>query len=106
MKQINEIAWLGGLLEAEGWFGLDGGKYPIISLKMTDEDIVVKVANIWKSTVTHHKNYWMTRIYAGRAVGWMMTVYPFLGRCRKDKVARIIGFWKNYPSLLRLVESS
>ena len=44
--KVKDIAWLGGLLEEEGWFGLHLGHYPSISLGMTDEDTVVKAATL------------------------------------------------------------
>ncbi len=93
---LNKIAWLGGLLEAEGFFGLNDGKYPMISLLMTDKDVVEKVAAIWDTRVCHRKNLWTTTVWGIKAVSFMMTLYPFLGRCRKDTITEIIRFWKNY----------
>ena len=96
MMKRDDIIWLSGLLEGEGWFGLDHGKYPVISLKMTDEDIVVKVAAMWDVRVNCHKNYWMASIYGTNAIGWMITLYPLLGSRRKEKVASVIKFWREY----------
>ncbi len=103
MIKITEIAWLGGLLEAEGFFGLNDGKYPMISLLMTDEDVVTKVAAMWDTRVCHQKNLWTTTVWGIKAISFMMTLYPFFGNCRKSTVIRIISFWKsrNYKRELK-----
>lgn len=38
-----ESAWVAGLFEGEGWVGIAKGKYPYLILKMTDEDVILKL---------------------------------------------------------------
>ena len=99
MIKTIDIAWLGGLLEGEGYFGLNNGKYPIITLNMTDEDTVVKAAVMMGVKVNHYRNYWTTNACGARAIGWMIALYPFLGKRRKEKVAKVIRFWREYTYL-------
>ena len=62
MVKIIDIAWLAGLLEGEGCFRLDKGKYPIIRLGMGDEDVVVRAASLMKTRVLHCRNMWTTTV--------------------------------------------
>ena len=96
LTKTRDIIWLAGLLEGEGCFMLEKGKYLSISLRMTDEDIVVRAAILMKSTVYRYKNTWVTKFSGARTVGWMMTLYPLLGKRRKEKVALIIKFWRTH----------
>ena len=97
MIKRDDIIWLAGLLEGEGWFGLSDGKYPVIGLKMCDEDIVVRVSDMWNVRVNHHRNYWMANIYGTNAIEWMITLYLLLGSRRRKVIAEIIKFWEEYP---------
>ena len=96
MIKRDDIIWLAGLLEGEGWFGLKEGKYPIITLSMTDEDVVVGVACMWKARVCRYRNVHSIRVYGVHAIGWMMTLYPFLYERRKKMIANVIKFWKEH----------
>jgi hypothetical protein len=102
-----DIAWLAGLLEGEGWFGLKDKKWPVIGLQMTDCDIVIRAAFLlgvkspekpyyWKRK--NHKPTWKCGIYGSRAIGWMMTLYQFLGERRREKIRFIIEQWKKMTS--------
>ncbi len=99
--KLTDIAWLAGLLEGEGCFylGKDRAKkeiYPCIKLQMTDEDIVVRAAALMKSKVEHYGNTWVTRVYGAHTIAWMMTLYPYLGERRREKVAKVIQVWKEH----------
>ena len=97
MIRRDDIIWLAGLLEGEGCFHLIKGKYPIITVNMTAEDTINKVSDMWDRRVIHRGNIWITQVCGAHAVAWMMTLFPFLGRCRKDTIISIIKFWKEYP---------
>ena len=99
MVEITEIAWLGGLLEGEGYFRLNLGKYPYIGIEMTSEDVIVKVAAMWDTRVTRHRNLYVTKVNGFHAIRWMMLLLPFFGKCRREKIASIIKVWKEttYP---------
>lgn len=59
MNNVEEIAWLAGLLEGEGHFG-HYKHSDIVSLRMCDEDVVARVAEImskylgWPVEVREH----------------------------------------------------
>ena len=99
MVEITEIAWLGGLLEGEGWFYLGGGKYPRIGIEMTAEDTINKVSDMWDTRVTRHRNLYVTSVNGFKAIKWMMLLLPFFGKCRRENIASIIKVWKEttYP---------
>ncbi|KKL50069.1 hypothetical protein LCGC14_2309220 [marine sediment metagenome] len=97
MIKTIDIAWLGGLLEAEGWFGFTSvDKYPAISIAMTDEDIIVRVSDMWNTRVTRNRNKKVTKVNGSRAIMWMMTLFPFFGRHRKDAIIEVIKGWRGY----------
>ncbi|KKM86268.1 hypothetical protein LCGC14_1280670 [marine sediment metagenome] len=99
MVKLKDIAWLGGLLEGEGCFGFSEKKYPNISVGMTAEDTITKVADMWDVRIHKSRNCWKTQINGAYAISWMMTLYPFLGRCRKDTITEIIKFWRNFSHI-------
>lgn len=95
VETIVNIAWLGGLLEGEGYFVINSKKkYPRIGIEMTSEDVIARVAAMWDSRVTRHRNLYVTNVNGFRAIRWMMSLLPFLGKCRKEKIASIIKIWK------------
>ncbi|KKL80884.1 hypothetical protein LCGC14_2000310 [marine sediment metagenome] len=96
MIKVKEVAWLAGLLEGEGYFGLNNGKYPVIKLGMTDGDIVAKVSTLMNSRVRRRKNMYITQVNGVHAVEWMMTLYVFFGKRRREVVASVIKFWESY----------
>ena len=100
MIKMKEIAWLGGLLEGEGYFGLAHRRYPIVKLEMTDEDTVVKVATIWNTRIYRHKNAWVTQVNGAYAIQWMLTLYPFLNKNRKGIIVKAVKFWRENSRFL------
>ena len=99
MIKRDDIMWLAGLLEGEAWFGLNkrkSGKYPVIALSMCDEDIVVRVSDMWDTNVYRSRNAYVTRITGARAVGWMMTLYTLLGKRRGSAVADAVKVWRDH----------
>ena len=91
---MKDLAWLGGLLEGEGWFGLKNRRYPAIELLMTSKDTVTKAAALMKSAVCHRRNTWKAQVTGIRAIGWMMTLYPFLGKARQERIISVVKLWK------------
>ena len=94
MIKIKEIAWLAGLLEGEGCFAIHGKKYPRIVLKMCDEDIVIKAASLMESRIYRNGNQWVTQVNGAYAIEWMMTLYVFFGKRRREAVTEVIKVWK------------
>jgi len=94
-----DIAWLAGLLEGEGSFAFSKG--PAIQVLMTDEDIISKARSLMSPTAKigiETRENCKTRYYfsvsGSLAIQWMMTIYPFMGRRRREKIREIILKWK------------
>lgn len=111
-----DIAWLAGLLEGEGSFMLKTKRSYngtiSISLQMTDKDIVERCATILKTKVYGpytskqkkkngevKKETYLLSIFGTSAASWMMTLYPFMGERRKQKIENLLNHWKKQQSM-------
>lgn len=97
--KTKDIAWLAGILEGEGCFRSDFTIY----IKMVDEDIIKRVACIFKRPYYSQKNgpgklAYRVTICGSPAIEWMFTIYLFMGKRRQSKIREIIGIWKKAPS--------
>lgn len=107
-----DIAWLAGILEGEGCFKIQSsGGYKgsiAIALQMTDKDIVDRVANLLNSPVWGpHGPYgksklqtYQTIIFGKKAASWMMTLFPFLGNRRQNKIIELLEIYKKQQVIL------
>ena len=99
-----EIGKMAGLLEGEASFGLyqrpSGKSGLIISLGMIDRDTVEWIAARWCSTVRLRKKepgrqqLYVTQIQGGRAVSWLLTLYPLMGQRRRTQMRSMIAVWR------------
>ena len=102
--QIKDIAWLSGLLEGEGCFAAYKG-LATIKLNMTDEDVVARAALLLGVHVTgpyvlknpKYKPHYHANLFGNRAAAWMMTLYPFLGKRRQEKIREVLAVWQKQP---------
>ena len=94
LTETRDIIWLAGLLEGEGYFGLNRGKYPRITLHMTDEDIVIRAAALMGSNIYRQRNCWIAQVNGARAIMWMMTLYTLLGERRREAIRMVIKVWR------------
>jgi hypothetical protein len=94
-------AWLAGLLEGEGSFGIlrsDGNAYPAIKLEMSDADVVRRAADLLGApslqTRAPRKAHWRTTYVAAitgeRAAVWMRSLAPLMGDRRSRSIARAL----------------
>jgi hypothetical protein len=101
MPTTNEIYWIAGLLEGEGCFHAQRqfrSYNVLIQLAMTDEDVIERAAKIlgWKQRkpcrprAHQHKTVYSVGICGARALGWMQTVYPLMGKRRQAKIRKIL----------------
>lgn len=98
---VKEIAWLAGLLEGEGCFS-KRKNCVTIQINMTDCDVVRKSANLVGARSVGRREdkranckpcfYWT--IAGPRAAGWMMTVYPLMGKRRQARIRELLGVFK------------
>ena len=90
--------WLAGILEGEGCFLKQTKNTRIcISVQMTDEDVVARVANILNSSLMKvksknpkHKDSYVTRVYAKNAESVMREIFPLMGIRRKDQIQKAL----------------
>lgn len=101
-KIRDDIIWLAGLLEGEGCF-TTFDVTPGIVLQMTDKDIVERVSKVFgteiRKTNPRTKNCKFTyiiRVYGGKAIGVMFSIYPFMGKRRKARIKEVINKWKSH----------
>jgi len=92
--------WLAGILDGEGCFRLQkvktGKLYPRIILGMTDEDIIIKVSEIFKTKYLIRKrkgvkDSFVIAANGSRAINIMREVFPLLCTRRKRKIIEIIS---------------
>lgn len=100
---VKDIAWLAGILEGEGSFSACGphGGSPMITLRMSDRDVVERVAFLLDGNMTGPHQYnlarkpmWSTTRNGAIAVSWMLTLYPLMGERRKVKIRECIERWR------------
>lgn len=102
MLQEKELYWLAGLLEGEASFlEQKEGRYVSISLEMTDEDIIKKVAKIFNVRYSkpskrepHHKQSYKLLFRGSRAVEMMKQLQPLMGIRRSEKIQECIDSFK------------
>lgn len=103
----NQIYWIAGLLEGEGYFRI-GATSVQIGIEMSDLDIIDRFRAITKtgnSKITIKakeglKTTYTTNIYGDLAIQWMMTLYSLMGVRRKAKFKEIIDKWK-HPTYMK-----
>ena len=100
------IGFIAGYLEGEGCFQIQrarGCPEPRIIITTTDYDVAAHVAWVlnrtkplgpYKPTGMGKKWAWHIQCRGSRAVGWMMTCYPFLSGRRRGKIRSILSAWK------------
>jgi hypothetical protein len=95
-----ELAWLAGLLEGEGSFFLakksNGFAYPRVSLNMTDEDIIQRVASMLERRYwpfprkPPRKTQYALQLEGRPAIKLMEDILPFMGIRRSAKIQELI----------------
>ena len=94
--KATDLAWLAGLLEGEGSFlkaPPSDPNCPLISLEMTDEDVVRRATSIMGGNVARRvlknalwKPSYRVIIKGARAVAIMHILYPQMGARRKAQI--------------------
>jgi len=100
-----EIVWLAGLLEGEGSFHPANGNSINISLGMTDKDVIKKAAVLLGNAKVYtrevkkgaklYKTCHQIHVAGNYAAGWMMTLYPYMGTRRKERIREMLSLWKS-----------
>lgn len=110
-----DLYWLAGILEGEGSFMSGPPSSPnntIISLHMTDEDVVARVAWMFGRTYlkvrrkqkSYHKDSFATRMSGSKARELMARLRPLMGKRRKSQIDRALESFD--PGLSRRIFES
>ena len=103
------IAWLAGLLEGEGSFLFHRGKSLVISMAMTDEDVVRRaqqiacIGGVYGPYVRgEFKPQWVFRCTdSATSYALMVAILPWLGTRRRETVCQLIDGWKDWMAVGR-----
>ena len=111
---IKEKYWLAGLLEGEGSFikGLPSSpSQSSITLHMTDEDIIARVAEIFDVSYffvprqkPHHKDSYRLHKRGTGAIEIMKELLPLMGKRRQKQINEAIEFFNKNITLPKLNE--
>lgn len=108
MLNQNDLHWLSGILEGEGYFGImaDGDNKTFrVQVCSTDEDVIIRASKILlgynrvgvsKNKPYRKKNYYQVNVNGKDAIAWMMTLYSLMGIRRKARIREIINIWISY----------
>lgn len=104
--QWNELYWLAGLLEGEGSFctappsSTQNGI--LISLQMTDEDVIAKVSELFgvkysapKLRNPKHKQAYQLSLRGRRAKEVMLMIKPLMSLRRQQQIQRALDSYKS-----------
>lgn len=97
--------WLAGLLEGEGSFRKGPPckeNLPIISIQMTDKDVLEKVATLFNVSVVkgskpkkdHHKQVYIVTLRGAKAVEVMTEIKSLMGHRRQEQINKAIESYK------------
>lgn len=108
-----DFAWLTGLLEGEGSFipGPPSNRnQPVISVSMTDEDVIARVARLWsmsycpcsegKCAENGWKVPYRTALRGAKAVALMLKLKPHMSTRRQSQIREAVDSYD--PELRRL----
>lgn len=112
-KSAKQIAWLAGILEGEGYFmaaDRTSRSKVMIAVRMTDKDIIQRVARIWDCFVQikersnlKWKTAYCAEIHGKKAIQWAMTVYCLMGERRQSRIREMITLWRKETVYVRKV---
>ena len=107
----NDLYWLAGLLEGEGYFHLYGRNtkwpHPRIQLQMVDKDVVQRAANLFGGNkvrqlnpASHKRQYTYRTEVSGRPAAHLMEqLRPIMGIRRRNKIDEVLQEWLNRDNL-------
>ena len=100
-----KLAWAAGLIEGEGCITLNGRyrRTPMLSLGMTDKDIVERFKDIFGlnnkiycfARKGPRKPYYELKVVGKNAVGLMFTLFSFLGARRRERIKEVVNIWRS-----------
>lgn len=101
---VKDVYWSAGLMDGEGSFMLRRGLDPVVSLCMTDKDVVDRMHSIWGFGLRRETGlpsgktaFWWTVVQQEQAAGVMMTLLPLMGDRRARKIMECLAAWRSKP---------
>lgn len=100
-----DLAWLAGLLEGEGHFTIHGSSHtsrwprPKLTLGMTDEDIVIRAAQLMGTnkysirSEPRRRDFFRVTVTGERCAQVMRDILPYMGQRRAQKIMTILADW-------------
>ena len=92
-----DVIWLAGLLEGEGTFDAQRGKYPRIRLGMSDRDVVGRAASLMDTGIRLQYRpapaspMWHAEVQGPRAAAIMRELLPHMGARRSQRIAEVLA---------------
>lgn len=94
------------MVEGEGYIGWHKkSRTPVLTVTMGDKDTVHKIGRLVNQKVNsahvkteNRKPMWSVTIQGRRCIGWLFTIYRFLGKRRQSKVNEVVREWKLHPA--------
>jgi len=111
-----DFYWLIGILEGEGSF-IKGPpsqpKVPQLCVSMTDEDVIIKVANLLdakyrksdRGTDKGWKPSFTTTIRGKKAVDFMLKIEPYMSKRRKEQINKAVSCWSPREGKISLLQA-
>lgn len=96
----DDLIWLAGLLEGEGTFDAQRGKYPRVRVGMVDRDVVGRAATLMGTRVrlslkkAPNRPMWHADIQGPKAADLMEALLPYMGARRSATIAAILGDYR------------
>ena len=100
----DDLCWLAGLLEGEGYFSLHPNRHPHprIQLQMTDKDVVDRAARLFggnkvrmiRPASTRRQTTYRTEISGRPAAHLMEQLRPLMGQRRVSKIDEVLDDWR------------
>jgi hypothetical protein len=107
---VNEVAWLAGLLEGEGSFHFasqpNGWNDKLtLQLVMTDRDVVLRAYEVFRMgnwngpyPLKSGKDAWHWSVSSKKELPQiLMTIYPLMGKRRQRQIRQILAKWRDIP---------
>ena len=102
--KTNDLYWIAGILEGEGYFGLHGKGYLSIQVTMTDKDVIDRYSSIVnfgsrceRLLPSGKTAYGWRSNHQSNNAGLMMTLLSLMGERRKNKIMECLERWKLTP---------
>jgi len=106
IQDRDDLIWLAGLMEGEGWFGARPSGLPRLSIEATDRDVVGRAAMLMDGKVRARlqrnpkaRPTYVCEISGESAVEVMQALLPHMGARRSSKIMEILyGYGRRLES--------